>query len=989
MIGIFESMVRMYPERACFTFVDESGQEERYTYRQTRLIAAGLARRLQDAGVQRGDCVALDLPNCPAFVFLLLAAAYASFAIVPVNYRLTPAEKQARLMELERLRGVRLSCRIDKRRAEKLVSQVKDDLMGRRAGGEGQARAGRPWQLPSFRAQRTQAPSAPSAGGRRGRVIMGARQDAEEEAIHFAERQAHLFDDEALALVMFTSGTTGKSKAVPLTWRQLASAAQASNAALSRPAEGLWQAALPLYHIGGLQVVVRSVMNRNPFLLYARFDANRVLNDARSRHATHVSVVDKMLQDLLAVGDAEALQGYRCILLGGGALNRRTLARALSAKARVYASYGMTETSSQIAHGQVDDGFRGGLRLLPGYRARIVDANAEGYGRLAVSGPGVFSGYLNARAAFTVDGYFLTGDVAAFEGGRLYVKERTADMFVSGGENVYPAEIVDKLVRVPGVADAYVFGAPDATWGRRPVAFVERERVSQAGGAGAPTQDLVQTVYAALRPNLSKIYLPQHIFAVDELPRTGIGKIDRAAAERLYEQRIEVKRVNLYHVRLPFVRPFKTAKATLNARDSLIVEVVDHAGRTGLGECVAFATDWYLPETLEHDATVLQRFLIPRVLARAYLHPREAAEALNGVLEAAAFPLARGALEPALWDLYGKIVGKPLWKLVREEAARMGMAGVVDGGRAGGTGAAFGGDAAPATGGAGAAGPEQAAAGAGGAGGEPAFGAAGASGAGAVLPRVGTSAKVAAGAVVGLGTPQETVEAARRCVEAGYRRVKLKVAPGSAACVRAVRQAFPQLVITLDANQSFGERDWDELRALDACGAAWMEEPLDVGGLSARGRGGAFEQLARLQRSLATPICLDESFVRPEDAYRALEHPELRCFAVKVGKFGGVLGALEFVRAAQARGARVWMGGMYDTGISKRVHAAFQTLPGMDVPGDVGATSRYFPVDVTDPPYSVERGTVTLNREGHPFGLGCDLCRSTLANVLVKRIVIE
>ena len=217
------------------------------------------------------------------------------------------------------------------------------------------------------------------------------------------------------------------------------------------------------------------------------------------------------------------------------------------------------------------------------------------------------------------------GDVAAFEGGRLYVKERTADMFVSGGENVYPAEIVDKLVRVPGVADAYVFGAPDATWGRRPRrvrgnASAFRKRVAPA----LPRKTSSKTVYAALRPNLSKIYLPQHIFAVDELPRTGIGKIDRAAAERLYEQRIEVKRVNLYHVRLPFVRPFKTAKATLNARDSLIVGSGGPCGRTGLGECVAFATDWYLPETLEHDATVLQRFLIPRVLARAYLHPREA-----------------------------------------------------------------------------------------------------------------------------------------------------------------------------------------------------------------------------------------------------------------------------------------------------------------------------------------------------------------------------
>ena len=180
---------------------------------QTRLIAAGLARRLQDAGVQRGDCVRSTCLIARRSCSCCWLPAYASFAIVPVNYRLTPAEKQARLMELERLRGVRLSCRIDKRRAEKLVSQVKDDLMGRRAGGEGQARAGRPWQLPSFRAQRTQAPSAPSAGGRRGRVIMGARQDAEEGSPSISRSgQAHLFDDEALALVMFTSGTTGKSR---------------------------------------------------------------------------------------------------------------------------------------------------------------------------------------------------------------------------------------------------------------------------------------------------------------------------------------------------------------------------------------------------------------------------------------------------------------------------------------------------------------------------------------------------------------------------------------------------------------------------------------------------------------------------------------------------------------------------------------------------------------------------------------------------------
>ena len=75
-----------------------------------------------------------------------------------------------------------------------------------------------------------------------------------------------------------------------------------------------------------------------------------------------------------------------------------------------------------------------------------------------------------------MDGFFLTGDTAALYGGKLFVKERTEDMFVSGGENVYPAEIKEKLLRVAGVSDAHVFGAPDARWGRRPVAFVEREK---------------------------------------------------------------------------------------------------------------------------------------------------------------------------------------------------------------------------------------------------------------------------------------------------------------------------------------------------------------------------------------------------------------------------------------------------------------------------------------------------------------------------------
>ena len=153
------------------------------------------------------------------------------------------------------------------------------------------------------------------------------------------------------------------------------------------------------------------------------------------------------------------------------------------------------------------------------------------------------------------------------------------------------------------------------------MAFVERDAGAQA--ASMPPSQFAAAVRASLEPQVSKLYLPRQVFVVDELPRVGIGKVDRGAVERQYEERIEVKSVSLYQVRLPFKTPFKTPKATLGYRDSLVVEVTDHAGRTGLSECVAFATDWYLPETLEHDAAVLQHLLAPKVLSETYLHPRE------------------------------------------------------------------------------------------------------------------------------------------------------------------------------------------------------------------------------------------------------------------------------------------------------------------------------------------------------------------------------
>ncbi|WP_286143247.1 AMP-binding protein [Adlercreutzia caecimuris] len=907
MIDIFESTAQARPESVFFSYVNRAGEEMSFTYRQTRLLAAQLARRLRDKGVFPGDMVAVDLPNCPLYVILALAAAYGGFGLVALNHRLTDAEKLTRLLELERC-GVRIAHRVDADSEPRLFEQVCNSLL------RGDARMGR---------------VDDSLGG----VV--------EDAIHFAERAAHTFDPDHRALIMFTSGTTGKPKGAELTWTNLVEAAQASNRVLSPRSlsRGLWQAVLPFFHVGGFQVLVRSVCSRWSLRIYEGFDAAQVLRDAAELHATHISVVDKMLQDMVRHGGA-ALGAYQCILLGGGPLNANTVAQALAAKARVFASYGMTETSSQVANTLITSQFTGGLRLLPGYSARIVEPDAEGFGRLALRGPGVFGGYVNARAAFTVDGFFLTGDTAALHEGCLYIRERTADMFVSGGENVYPAEIVDALVRIPGVADAYVFGVPDVRWGRRPAAVVEL-----APGAPPLSAGIIKD---ALARRLSRLYIPEQICIVDDMPRTGIGKIDRTACEGLFRQHIDVKKVVLHRVRLPFSKPFKTPKETLTYRESVIVEVVDKKGRVGLGECTAFDTDWYLPETLGDDIQVMREVLAPRVIAGTYLHPREVAADLASIEGMERFPMAMSAIEMACWDLYGKVVEQPLWALLGEEFDRLTRV------------AAFCEEEPPAVG-------------------------------QAALPARRTRPRqVYSGAVVGMGTPARTVAEVRDCVRQGYRRIKLKVAPGKGLpAVRAVRRAFPELLITLDANQSFSLHHMAELRAYDSLDIGWIEEPLDLASAGVSRHEHGLARLASFQHTLAMPICVDESFLNAEEAERMFAYPELRCAMVKIGKFGGIQRSLEFVHHALSEGREVCMSGMYDTGISRFAHAAFQTLPGVVIPGDLGATARYFDADLTVPAYEAPQGIITLNASGHEHGIGCDLEPQALAAHRQRRYSVE
>lgn len=859
-----------------------------FSYRQTRFAAAALAREIEKRGIAKTGFVACNLFNGPEFVFLALAAAYGNFTLAVLNPRLSKDEQILRKIELENA--------TKSGKVEVLTEEVIDRLLLEGMGLSVSDLARLDGVIPAYP-----------------RAL---------EILDYAEKHEDEFDPSRIGLVMFTSGTSGTPKATQLSWVNLIGSANAANAALTKPGRGVWQLVLPMCHIGGFQVMMRSLLNENVFVLYSRYQPTRVLNDALTYKVTHISVVDKILSDLIEHDNDKIISQYLCILLGGAALNDKTIRKALRAKAKVFASYGMTETSSMIACAPISRGFDGGLRLLPGYQTRIMRPDNKGVGLLHVMGPGIFKGYLNARASLSADGWFVTGDRAVVDrDGFLFVFERTEDLIISGGENIYPAEVREALLQVPGVSDACVFGTADETWGYRPVAFIQADYSSEAiahdhevlglsekdTGIHAATcaQEYARMIHKYLEPRMSHLHHPKHIMVVDAFPRTAIGKTDVQALKQLYDRRIDIKSVSLYRVKQPFKTPVKTSQRVVENRESFFVELQDWAGRTGIAECVSFATNWYLPETIEEDYAVVKERIASIIMDERYLHPREVSRSLATFPSLAAYPMAKAAVEPAFWDLYGKIVGKPLCELIGGDAARKTVSG---------------------------------------------------------------------GVVIGIMEDDATVAAVDRAVAAGYTRVKIKISPESALeKVQRIRKKYSELSIFLDANQSFTEEHLDILHKFDALDITCIEEPLDPKYVPIQGEMSLLERLSLLQETLQTPICLDESVVTAQDMKHAMSLTNLRCYAVKIAKFGGVQPALDFCAWARDESIRVWMGGMFDTGVSKRLHAAFETLSWVDLSGDISDYHEYFEYDCAFPPLIMDKGSLHLNEEGYEAGLGCVL----------------
>ncbi len=283
--------------------------------------------------------------------------------------------------------------------------------------------------------------------------------------------------------IVFTSGTTGRPKGAVLSAAAFAAAARASAVVLGWRDGDAWQLALAPAHVGGLAILVRCLAARRAVAIDAP--------------ATILSVVPTQLHRMLA---RSLPPGVRAILVGGAPVEPALLARAEGWP--VHTTYGLTEACATVAL----DG-----RPLPGVGVRISPT-----GTIQVAGPTLMSGYLHDPAPFTQDGWLDTGDLGALDAdGRLQVFARRTDLILSGGENVYPAEVEDALAELPGVAAACVFGVPDPEWG---------QVVCAALVCTTAPPDL-----APLRARLAGFKCPRRVAVVPALAIGPSGKLDRAA----------------------------------------------------------------------------------------------------------------------------------------------------------------------------------------------------------------------------------------------------------------------------------------------------------------------------------------------------------------------------------------------------------------------------------------------------------------------------
>ncbi len=491
--NLYDLFAGCFPRDRSALFL-ETPDGGRFTYGDLEAASARYAGLLTGLGVQPGDRVAVQVEKSPEAVMLYLAALRAGAVFLPLNTAYTGPE-MAYFLEDSEPRVV--VCRPGD---EAVIS-----ALAKKAGAAHTLTLG-------------------ADGG-------GSLAEAAAGATPLAGSVGRLQSD--LAVILYTSGTTGRSKGAMLTVGNLWSNAITLRDAWGFTAGDVLLHTLPIFHAHGLFVAINCVLTSASRMIFlAKFDPDAVLGALpRCSVMMGVPTFYTRLLDCPAFR-REAFEGRRLFIAGSAPLLADTWREFHERTGhRVLERYGMTETimsSSNLLEGE-DGRIPGSIgKALPGIELRVagddgVELPAGETGMLEVRGPNVFKGYWRmpgkTAAEFRADGFFITGDLARRdENGFLYLVGRSKDLIITGGYNVYPKEIEEVLDGFDGIAESAVIGVPDADFGERVVAVI------RADGKPPAADSLI----AKLKEQLAAYKVPKQVHFVDELPRNVMGKVQKA-----------------------------------------------------------------------------------------------------------------------------------------------------------------------------------------------------------------------------------------------------------------------------------------------------------------------------------------------------------------------------------------------------------------------------------------------------------------------------
>jgi long-chain acyl-CoA synthetase len=468
------------------------------SYRQVDVMSGRVAAGLRAAGLQRGDTLAMQLPNLPEFVFAYFGALKAGVTVVPLNPLLKAPEVAYHLQDS----GARL-----------LVTF--DAFAGEAAKGAAEADDARVFVVGS-----------PVEGTSPFDDLYGAEDGGDIEPMNS--------DD--TAVIIYTSGTTGRPKGAELTHFQMYMAATVAADTFGYRTDDVSMAVLPLFHVFGLSSVMNCAIRSGATLvLVPRFEVGAVLDAIEQHRVTVFCGVPTMFVALLHADlTGRDVSSLRVCVSGGASIPGEVLKgfEAVYPGAPVLEGYGLSETCALATFNRSAEDRRVmsiGKRMW-GVEIRVVDSydhelptGPDSVGEIVLRGHNVMKGY-RGRPEATEDamrgGWFHTGDLGyQDEDGFFYIVDRKKDLVIRGGFNVYPREIEEVLHEHPAVREAAVIGRPDARLGEEVVAFIALKK-------GTPATP--EEVIAFCKERLAAYKYPREVVVLDELPKGGTGKVLKA-----------------------------------------------------------------------------------------------------------------------------------------------------------------------------------------------------------------------------------------------------------------------------------------------------------------------------------------------------------------------------------------------------------------------------------------------------------------------------